>query len=194
MDCKLPIILASSSPRRHALLQEMGIAYTVFVTDVGETAEGLPAQQVAQLAKRKALAAAQALPEGTKAAVIGADTLVSIDNTALGKPVDRDHARKMISTLSGRTHQVFTGVCIVNTVTKEACTSIDRSDVVFKALSSAQIEEYLESGEWDGKAGAYAIQGLAGALVERYEGSLSNIIGLPVELVGRMLRGLSLIK
>lgn len=178
------IILASASPRRHELLREMGVPYEVLVTDADESAIGKPVERVRILAERKARAAAKLLTEGI---VIGADTLVSVDDRALGKPEDEEDAKFMIMSLSGRTHQVYTGVCLYDVAEKKVLVGADCSDVTFKRLSRQQINDYMASGEWEGKAGSYAIQGLGSALVEKYEGSLSNIIGLPVEMLGEML-------
>ncbi|MDO4739039.1 MAG: Maf family protein [Eubacteriales bacterium] len=179
------LILASASPRRHELLAEMGVPYTILVTDADETVIGRPEERVRILAERKARAAAEGLQEGL---VLGADTLVALDERSLGKPEDEQDARFMIMSLSGRTHQVYTGVCLYDAATKTAAVGCARSDVTFRRLSRADVDAYMASGEWEGKAGSYAIQGIGAGLVEKYEGSLSNIIGLPVELVEKMLR------
>lgn len=178
------IILASASPRRHELLKDMGVPYEVLVTDTDETAIGKPVERVRILAERKARAAAAMLTEGI---VIGADTLVALDDRALGKPEDEEDAKFMIMSLSGRTHQVFTGVCLYDVAEKKVLVGADCSDVTFKRLTREMVNNYMASGEWEGKAGSYAIQGLGSELVEKYEGSLSNIIGLPVEMLGEML-------
>lgn len=178
------IILASASPRRHELLREMGVPYEVLVTDTDETAIGKPVERVRILAERKARAAAAQLREGI---VIGADTLVALDERSLGKPEDEEDAKFMIMSLSGRTHQVYTGVCLYDVAEKKVLVGADCSDVTFRRLSRQDVNDYMASGEWEGKAGSYAIQGKGSALVEKYEGSLSNIIGLPVEMLGEML-------
>lgn len=178
------IILASASPRRHELLKDMGVPYEVLVTDTDETAIGKPVERVRILAERKARAAAAMLTEGI---VIGADTLVALDDRALGKPEDEEDAKFMIMSLSGRTHQVFTGVCLYDVAERKVLVGADCSDVTFKRLTREMVNNYMASGEWEGKAGSYAIQGLGSELVEKYEGSLSNIIGLPVEMLGEML-------
>jgi len=178
------IILASASPRRHELLKEMGVPYEVLVTDTDETAIGKPVERVRILAERKARAAAAQLSEGI---VIGADTLVALDDRSLGKPEDEEDAKFMIMSLSGRTHQVYTGVCLYDVAEKKVLVGADCSDVTFKRLTREMVKDYMASGEWEGKAGSYAIQGLGANLVEKYEGSLSNIIGLPVEMLGDML-------
>lgn len=179
------IILASGSPRRHELLAQMGVPYETLVTDADETVIGRPVERVRILAERKARAAAKLLSEGV---VIGADTLVALDDRALGKPEDAEDARFMLMQLSGRTHQVYTGVCLYDVAEKRVEAGAACSQVTFKRLSREQVNAYIESGEWEGKAGAYAIQGLAGDLIEKYEGSLTNIIGLPVELLEEMLK------
>ncbi len=191
MQCNKKIILASGSPRRHELLKEMGIEYEVLVTDTDESAIGKPVERVRILAERKARAAAKLLSEGV---VIGADTLVSLDDRALGKPEDAEDAKFMIMQLSGRTHQVYTGVCLYDTAEKRVHVGAACSEVTFKRLTREQVNAYIASGEWEGKAGAYAIQGLAGELVEKYEGSLTNIIGLPVEMLEKMLKEFGVVR
>lgn len=185
MQLNRKIILASASPRRHELLEQMGIPFETYVTDTDETVIGKTVERVRILAERKARAAAAHLSEGI---VIGADTLVSLDDRALGKPEDSQDAMFMIMQLSGRTHQVYTGVCLYDVEKKCVEVGTACSNVTFRRLSREEISAYIASGEWEGKAGAYAIQGQGGSLVEKYDGSLTNIIGLPVELLEEMLK------
>lgn len=184
MDIKKKVILASGSPRRKELLTEAGIPFEIDVSDVDETVDGLPAQMVAVLAERKARAVADKKEEGL---VIGADTLVALDDCALGKPVDDDDARRMLRSLSGRTHDVLTGVCVIDAKTGKTLVSTVRSGVVFRPATDAEIEDYIATGEHRDKAGAYAIQGLGGRFVAGFEGSRTNIIGLPMERLTEML-------
>ncbi len=179
------VILASGSPRRRELLTEMGLRFEIDVPDVDETVGGKPGEMVAVLAERKARAVAERRREGL---IIAADTLVALDEKALGKPADDEEARKMLRALSGRTHDVFTGVCVLDAKTGRCMVEAVRSGVCFRELADEEIEAYVATGEPRDKAGAYAIQGGAGAFVSGYEGSRSNIIGLPVERLTEILR------
>lgn len=184
MDRKKKIILASSSPRRRQLMAEAGIPFEIDVSDVEESADGLPEEMVAALAERKARAVAERREEGV---VVGADTLVALDGHALGKPKDDEEARLMLRSLSGRTHDVFTGVCVIDAKTGKTQTTTVRSGVTFRRLSEAEIEDYIAMGEHRDKAGAYAIQGMGGRFVAGFEGSKTNIIGLPMERLAELL-------
>lgn len=182
----MKLILASGSPRRKEILTEMGVDFDVLVTDADETTdERDPAKLVELLARRKAEAARAALPCSDGQIILAADTVVYADGQILGKPVDREDAARMIRLLSGSRHEVMTGVCVI----REGKTVVthDTTAVYFRALQEDEIQSYLDTGEPFGKAGAYAIQGLAGQFVEHVEGSFSNVVGLPKELVSRML-------
>lgn len=190
---KLPkkVILASGSPRRREILKQMGIEFDIDVPDVDETVEGTPEEMVCLLAERKALAVAyKAADRGENSLIVGADTLVALDGRALGKPADDEEAGRMLRSLSGRGHEVYTGVCVVK-VRDGAVTEIMRvpacTEVIFRALTDEEIDAYVATGEPRDKAGAYAIQGGAKAFVESYNGSKSNVIGLPRDLLRRML-------
>ncbi len=178
------VILASGSPRRRELLGEMGVAFEIDVPDVDENVGGTPDKMVAVLAERKARAVAGRRECGL---VVAADTLVALNNRALGKPHDEEDARQMLRALSGRTHDVFTGVCVMNAANGECLVTAERTGVKFRALSEEEICAYVATGEPMDKAGAYAIQGGAGAFIEGYEGSRTNVIGLPVEKLTEML-------
>lgn len=179
------LVLASGSPRRRELLTRMGYSFTVLSPDVDEHVDAEPRQAVGILARRKALAAAEGLTEGI---VLAADTLVAVDGEALGKPRDEAEARAMLMRLSGREHEVFTGVCILDVATGRIAVHVERTGVVFRALDDAEINRYVATGEPMDKAGAYAIQGGAAAFVVSYNGSYENVIGLPVNSVGLMLK------
>ncbi len=175
------IVLASGSPRRRELLQSAGIPFEVMTADVEEARiEGEPPEQMVQrLATLKAKAVAARCPERV---VLGADTVVVLNGQTLGKPRDLDDARRMLSMLSGRTHRVLTGVTIVfpNATSARWCCE---TSVTFKTLASADIEMYLSLVNVLDKAGAYAVQSHGELLVEKVDGLLSNVIGLPVEEV-----------
>ena len=176
------IILASASPRRAELLRAAGINFTVRVANVDETQfpNEAPDTYVARLSRTKALAVAQ--PDEI---VLGADTTVVIGNETAGKPIDLADAMRMLRMLSGHWHEVLTGVSVA--LNDEIKTEVAVTRVKFAALSEAEIEWYVNSGEPEDKAGAYAIQGLAARFIERIEGSYSNVVGLPIETVYRML-------
>ena len=175
----MEIVLASGSPRRRELMERAGYRFEVCPSDADERAEGSPMERVARLAARKALS----LPYDGRP-ILSADTLVALDGRALGKPRDEADARCMLKALSGRTHQVFTGVCVRTDVCRVAC---ERTDVTFRTLTDAEIDAYIATGEPMDKAGAYGIQGGAGAFVDGLTGPLDNVIGLPMDLVARML-------
>ena len=184
MEQSPKIILASASPRRHELLRKMGVPFAILALDTDESVSGLPQERVRVLAERKAQAVADTLDEGL---VIGADTLVALGEESLGKPGDDEDARRMLRALSGKTHQVYTGVCLLDAATGKREVRVARSDITMRKLTNAEIDAYVRTGEPHGKAGAYAIQGLGGALVSGYEGSFDNIVGLPTEMLREML-------
>jgi septum formation protein len=179
------LILASASPRRSELLRAAGFDFQVVPADVDE--RPLPAEApddyVRRVALDKARAVAACMPD---AIVLAADTCVVVDDAILGKPADAADAARMLAMLSGRPHDVLTGVAVIG----PAGIRVESADsrVVFAELSAGEIAWYVASGEPGDKAGAYAIQGLASRYVERVEGSYSNVVGLPVALVYRLLR------
>ena len=179
------LILASASPRRRELLQRMGYAFEVCAPDVDEHVEGRAEDIVRTLAVRKARAAAARCDEGI---VVASDTLVSLEGKPLGKPTDESEAYAMLRALSGRSHEVFTGVCLLDAATGREAVEVVETRVRFRALSDAQIWDYIRTGEPMDKAGAYGIQGGAGKFVEALEGSFENVMGFPVDEVERMLR------
>lgn len=189
------IILASTSPRRKDLLLSMGLSFGVVPSDYEEdmTLPFSPTELPVHLAQGKAQAVAKKHPA---AIVIGADTIVATGDEVLGKAHTKDEAKKMLLMLSGSTHQVITGLCvIVPQAEVELRTSIN--DVTFKSLSEAEINWYIDTGEPLEKAGAYAIQGLGGMFVTSITGSYSGIVGLPTEqlyeilIKNKVLSGLS---
>lgn len=182
------LILASASPRRAELLRAAGVSFDVEPADIDETVrpDEPPAEYVRRLAEEKARVVADRRPGR---AVLGADTAVVVGHELLGKPRDPADARRMLDLLAGRTHLVMTGVCVVGPgVGSVAAVSTDVAvtTVEFARLDAAQIAWYVASGEPMDKAGGYAIQGLASRFVIRIDGSYSNVVGLPVELVSRL--------
>ena len=172
-------MLASQSPRRSEILRQAGIPFTRRVAAVDETPlEGeKPEDYVVRLAELKALA----VPAGPGETVLGADTTVVIDGEMLGKPADAADARRMLARLSGRQHEVITGICLKRGV--EVVRDCATTKVWFALMSAREIEEYVSSGEPMDKAGAYAIQGLASKFIEKIDGCYFNVVGLPVALV-----------
>jgi septum formation protein len=166
------------------LLRAAGIEFDVIPADVDETMD--PEDQPDGYARRLAQLKAEAvIRQAPGRSILGADTIVIIDNEVLGKPADTADARRMLGLLSGRTHTVMTAVCLVNpdAESERVQTSVARTSVEFAPLSQAEIAWYVASGEPADKAGAYAIQGLASRFVTRIDGSYSNVVGLPVALV-----------
>jgi septum formation protein len=179
----LSLVLASRSPRRAELLTSAGIPFVVRTADIDETprAEENPTEYVMRLAIEKAHAVERAAGE----TVLAADTTVVLDSMIMGKPEDAGDATRMLTALSGQRHEVITGVCLLDD--EREVSDYARTGVWFAPLSDAEIAAYVASGEPMDKAGAYAIQGLASRFIERIEGSYSNVVGLPVELVYRIL-------
>ena len=180
-----PLILASASPRRELLLREMGLAFTVVRPDnVEELTGGLAPEALAtHNAQRKARAVAGHQPQ---ARVLGADTIVVLAGVVFGKPRDRDDAARMLGLLAGRSHEVFTGVCLVAPGGREI-TFCERTRVWMRALTAAQIRDYHDLVNPLDKAGAYGAQEFGASIIERIEGSFSNVMGLPVERLRQAL-------
>ena len=182
----MELILASRSPRRRELLERMGLRqFRIVVSDADETVEeGIsPAEMVEELSRRKALAVAEQV--GQDALIIAADTVVALDGEVLGKPVDEADAFRMLTALSGRRHQVYSGVTVVRG--GEVCTGHEVTDVTFRAMDSGEIRRYIRTGEPMDKAGAYGIQGYGALFVEGIAGDYYNVMGLPVCRLGGML-------
>lgn len=180
------LILASASPRRRALLRGLGVAFRAFAPRLDERPlpGELPAPHVRRLALAKARAGAARFPGAT---VIGADTVVALDGEILGKPRGRRDAARMLSRLSGRTHEVLTGVALLAGGGGRPRTAVVRSEVTMKPYDAGAIRRYVAGGEPLDKAGAYAVQGGGGRLVARVAGSRSNVVGLPLERLRAML-------
>ena len=183
------LILASASPRRRELLAMTGLPFVVDAPEVDETCTLTPREAVQELSRRKAMAAA-ALHPGC--VVLAADTLVSVDDVALGKPANPEDAFRMLQLLSGRWHQVYTGVTVVS-AKGEVLSGVDGTDVHFEAMSADDIHRYIATGEPMDKAGAYAVQGIAGLWIDQLRGSHTNVIGLPMTLTRHLLESCGLI-
>lgn len=181
------LILASASPRRRELLAQTGRRFRVVPAGIEETfPPGLaPSEAAERLARLKADAVAAGLSTGV---VIGADTIVACDGEIIGKPADRAGAIRILEKLSRRPHVVITGVCLTEAGTGRRLCAHERTVVHMRGMTRAEIESYVDSGEAMGKAGAYAIQETGDRFVESLEGSMSNVVGLPMELLERMLK------
>ena len=181
------IILASRSPQRQALLSALGLEFDVAEPAIEELTEGDPRELVLENARWKAAAVAAKAKPG--AVVIGGDTEVVIDGEVLGQPENEAEARRHLERLSGRDHRVLGGLALLGL--DEPRDGIEASTVTFSELEPPLLEAYLASGEWNGRAGSYAIQGLGSALVTAVKGDISNVIGLPIPLLLRLAPELS---
>lgn len=178
------IILASASPRRAELLQQIGLNFSVHPADINEIPEPAetPEHYVERLAREKALAVADSSPD---CLVLGSDTSVVLDGVILGKPSDPAEARDTLARLSGATHKVMTAVALATQGDCQSCLVV--TEVRFRALSPGEIEAYVASGEPMDKAGSYGIQGLGGIFVDELRGSYSAVVGLPLQETAALL-------
>ena len=172
------LVLASGSPQRRAILGDLGVDFDVRVSDVAEEDEGAPRVVASENALRKALAISDTAGDGADELVIGCDTLVATELEIWGKPPNEAAARETLRRLSGRTHEVVSGLALVQRGDVRAATEITK--VTFRELDDRTIDWYVSTGEWQGRAGGYAIQGRGAVLVKRIEGDYLNVVGLPV--------------
>lgn len=185
------LVLASASPRRHELLRWLVAEFEIDVPAVDESSPA--GEEAASLVRRLARAKAAAVAERRPSAwVLGADTIVELDGEVLGKPADAEEAVRMLARLSGREHRVYTGVALLGPGGRHDEDTVC-SRVVFRPLDPARIAAYVATGEPLDKAGAYAVQGRGAGLIERVVGSFTNVIGLPLTEVGRLLGGAGLL-
>jgi len=176
------LILASTSPQRRAILEQLAIPFEVVVPDYVE--DDPPDADAAELVRLHAEGKARSVHEEGRL-TLGVDTTVLLDDRVYGKPAGRDDAARMLYELSGRTHAVLSGLCLLGA--GEDVLLHEVTHVTFRVLSHGIVDAYLESGEWEGRAGAYAIQGQGGRLVERIEGDYLNVVGLPGALLVSLL-------
>jgi septum formation protein len=184
----MKIVLASASPRRKELLESLGLKFEVASSNVDEEFDSKLSiiENVEQLALKKALSVAEKLAGNFL--VIGSDTIVVLDNQVLGKPSDEEEAKKMLRLLSGSEHEVITSIALVNTENKSQIVSHSITKVFFRELSESEIVNYVKTGEPMDKAGAYGIQGLGVVLAEKIEGCFTNVVGLSLPLLAKMLK------
>jgi septum formation protein len=180
-----PLVLASASPRRAEILSLVGWPFEVSISNIDESIKDseTASSYVERLAKEKAMFAAQGRLFGL---ILGADTVVTIDNIILGKPKDAEDARHMLKILSGRWHEVLTGIAIFRVEDGLNIAAHERTRVRFKELSDSEIDWYISTGETMDKAGAYAVQGKAAIFIEKIEGDYWNVVGLPIQLVYKL--------
>jgi septum formation protein len=179
-----PLLLASTSPQRRAILEQLGIPFEVVppAYEENDEAGASPSELVHAHAAGKARSVAGGAGDRP---VLGVDTAVVLDGKAYGKPTGAEEAAEMLETLGGRTHEVVSGLCLLTPAWEEMAE--DATSVTFRPLTPRDIAAYVASGEWEGRAGAYAIQGLGAGLVERIEGDYLNVVGLPGALLIRLL-------
>lgn len=177
------LVLASASPRRREMLSRLGLTFRLAPAQIDENL--LPGEDAAQAAQRLAEAKAEAVATAPTDTVLAADTLVVLGQEIMGKPKDAAEAARMLQQLSGAQHEVITGYCLLNQAGRKV--GLGRSLVTFRNLSDAEIAAYLATGEPLDKAGAYAVQGLGGALVKEVSGSYTNVVGLPLAAVIELL-------
>jgi septum formation protein len=212
MEFTVPIILASASPRRIDLLTQAGIPFIVQPAGIDEEKsmpEGPPEHKAETLALLKALEVARMVGKGLvfaqgsvnghastsnvppailkQAIVIGADTIVVLDSEIFGKPLDKNEALYMLKRLNGRAHRVITGLAVIDTMTGHRIINCESSNVFFSKLSEREMEAYVKSGEPEGKAGAYAIQGKGALFVDKIDGCYTNVVGLPLSKLRTIL-------
>lgn len=180
------IILASASPRRKQLLEQVGLRFRCIPAEVDEERifDLSPLDMVRELAWQKAQAVAAYHKRGI---IIAADTIVLLDQLVMGKPLNRNDAEQKLSLLSAREHQVMTGLCVYNCENQSHATEVEITKVFFRRLSCHEIESYLDSAEWMDKAGGYGIQGLGALLIDKIEGCYYNVVGLPLNRLNQML-------
>ncbi len=185
------IILASGSPRRSEILNNIGLEFTVIKSEADESRinpEGIPVDMYVQelsLLKATEVYGRISAPDSL---IIGADTVVSIDGKILGKPQDDDDAFRMLKNLSGKTHQVYTGFCVINADDGYSVCASECTDVTFAELTDEEIIEYIHTGETKDKAGSYGIQGKGVMLVEKISGDYFNVVGLPVRSLVKLMK------
>jgi septum formation protein len=187
----MQIILASSSPRRRELLSALGMPFEVIAPDIDETL--MDGEKPVEFCIRASYDKAHAIAQHhTEAIVLGADTVVVVDNTVLGKPENKTEAAKFLTMLQGRSHDVFTGYSIIEKSKEKSISKVIHSKVYFRDMTAEEISWYISTGEPMDKAGAYGLQGIGALFVDKIEGSYTNVIGLPLSDVYEDLKNLGI--
>lgn len=185
------LILASASPRRKALLKQIGLEFEAYPADIDENSLGYmdAGKYAEEMSRRKALLVAEDFYGATdeEYLILGADTTVEIDGTILGKPEDYDDAVRMLESIQGKWHRVITGITLVNAKNRQVLTDSEITRVKIRSMTPEMIQAYLKTGESLDKAGAYGAQGYGSLIVERVEGCFFNVIGLPIYKLSRLL-------
>lgn len=192
---KTKLILASSSPRRREIFDNLGFEYEIITTNAEENADirdMTPEQTVRELAIAKGRAIAEKISgcAGEDCVIVSADTVVAASGKILEKPKNREEAREMLTSLSGKKHSVLTGLCVLEISSRcnKERTVVEKTDVYFKKLSEEMTEAYLDTGEYADKAGAYGIQGIGAMLVEKIKGDYFNVVGFPINSFYELLK------
>jgi septum formation protein len=192
IDFKRPLVLASASPARRELLADTGLAFTTQIVAIDEAVQ--PGEEVGAYVERLAREKAEAAtPPSLDAIVITVDTAIGLDGAVIGKPFDDDHARNILARLAGRTHEVASGIAVRDILAATIDTAVVRTEVDFAPLTEQMIDWYISTGEWKERAGAYAIQGKGAALIAAVRGCFTNVIGLSIPALLRMLSSLGTI-
>jgi septum formation protein len=178
-----PILLASTSPQRRAILTQLGIPFRA--STPGYVEHDPPGLSPVEAVRLHAEGKARSVGAGPGQPVLGVDTAVVVDGAVHGKPASREDARRMLGLLAGRSHEVISGLCLL--APDLELVGHERTAVTFRPLSAAEVDRYVDTGEWQGRAGAYAIQGRGATLVERIDGDYLNVVGLPAALLVRLL-------
>ena len=187
IDFKRPLVLASASEARRALLSGAGFSFIPDAVDIDEGAR--PGEDVTEYVSRLAEAKAEAaIPPSLNAVIVAVDTAIGLDDGIIGKPRDESHAREILRELSGKTHEVASAIAVRDLMSASIDVEITRTEVTFDALDVRMIDWYMSTGEWRGRAGAYAIQGKGASLVSNVRGCFTNVIGLSMPTLLRMLR------
>ena len=185
----MKIILASKSPRRQEILTDLGYDFKVITAETDESSDiSEPSALVTELAKRKAYAVADLCCDNNSV-IIACDTVVATENEILGKPKNKQDARRMLSELSGNIHSVYSGLCLIKG--DKILTDYCKTDVYFDKLTEKDIDWYILQNEWSDKAGGYGIQGKASVFIRKINGDYFNVVGLPVNLLYKMLKEFS---
>lgn len=186
IDLKRPLVLATASEARRALVSATGLDFTASAVDIDESP--LPGEAISEYVERLSRAKADAvLPPSLDALIVAVDTAIGLGDEIIGKPKDAAHARKILTKLSAQTHEVASAIALRDIMAASVSVEVTRTEVSFERLPEKTIEWYISTGEWKNRAGAYAIQGKGAALISRVQGCFTNVIGISIPTLVRML-------